>query len=63
MFESIERQNYSNYRVVYVDDASSDEQFDSLQDHLKRSKLKAKLTIKRNKERLYALRNRHEAIH
>ena len=62
MFESIERQDYSHYRVTYVDDASPDQQFHSLQEQRQTSRLK-ELTVKWNKARVYALRNRHEAIH
>ena len=63
MPESIERQDYSNYRVTYVDDVSPNQQFHSLQEQPQKSKLKEKLRIKRNKEGVYVLRNRHEAFH
>ena len=62
--DSLARQNYSNYRVVYVDDASDDGSVERLQEliFLEYPELKDKLTIVRNTHRLYSLYNRHQAI-
>lgn len=50
--KSVLDQDYSNYRIIYIDDGSSDQTFQSVEDYLKESKIpKDKYNIIRNQNR------------
>ncbi len=53
--KSLIRQQYTNFKVVYVDDASSDGTPDRVQNYLNQYDSKKKVTLVRNPERLGAL--------
>ena len=61
---SLAGQNYSNYHIVHVDDASDDGAVEKMQElvFLEYPELKEKLTIVSNTERTYPLRSKHKAI-
>jgi glycosyltransferase involved in cell wall biosynthesis len=58
-FQSIERQNYTNYHIVLVDDFSPDNTAYELYNYLQQtnSRLKNRIKIVRNKQRMGALGN------
>ncbi|KKQ48960.1 MAG: hypothetical protein US69_C0011G0034 [candidate division TM6 bacterium GW2011_GWF2_38_10] len=60
---SIFFQCYTNYRVIYIDDCSTDGTGDIVEAYIKEHKLENKITIIKNKERLFAAANRYFAIH
>ncbi len=60
---SILRQNYSNYRLIYIDDASQDGTADALENFMENIPKKIEVQIIRNKNRAGALANIYHAIH
>lgn len=56
-------QNYSNYRVIYIDDASSDGTADLVEDYVKELGVGENFTLIRNGERCGALKNLYDAIY
>ena len=60
---SIARQDYNNYKVIYIDDCSTDNTNLRLSALVKQYKLEDKFTIIRNSERKGALYNIHNTIH
>jgi len=56
-------QNYSNYRVIYIDDASPDGTADLVEEYVNESGVGARFTMIRNSERCGALKNLYDAIH
>lgn len=62
-YDSILRQNYTNYRVVHVDDNSDDGTIEKVIDYLKdKPDLKDRITLLANKYQRNALYNRNFAI-
>jgi glycosyltransferase involved in cell wall biosynthesis len=61
--KSIFRQEYTNYRVIYIDDASQDETPDQVEIWVKRQKEKPRFDLVRNTTRRGALANIYYAIH
>lgn len=63
-YDSILRQNYSNYRIYFVDDHSENRALDLFESYVKLlpKKYKSKTTIIRNAEVKLALYNRHKTI-
>ena len=61
--DSVLRQNYSNYRVIYIDDISTDNTAELVQSYLaKHSESKRVLFIK-NQEKMLAMANIYHAVH
>jgi glycosyltransferase involved in cell wall biosynthesis len=60
---SILSQQYQNFRVIYIDDASTDETFEKVQAVVERSSLKDKITLIRQTENQGAIKNIYEAVH
>ncbi len=56
-------QNYSHFRIIYIDDASKDETFNIINEVSKKHINFNKLTILKNKENKGALENLYHAIH
>ena len=61
--DSALHQNYKNYRIIYVDDASTDETFTLLNNHLKLVKPCVDIKIIKNSENKGALYNFYHTIH
>ena len=61
--DSIFSQTYTNYRVIYVDDCSSDETGNLVEDYIKDHNLHDKVTLIKNTVRKGALANIYYAIH
>ncbi|MCH9621152.1 MAG: hypothetical protein S4CHLAM20_05680 [Chlamydiia bacterium] len=59
---SVFSQNYSNYRVIYVDDASTDETFNLVSDYIKESGYKDKVELIRNDSNLGAMCNHYNMV-
>ncbi len=59
---SVFSQKYENYRVVYVDDCSTDKTYKYVKRYLKKRKHRTKVTLKRNKNRQGALANYYNVI-
>ena len=60
---SIYSQKYSNYRVIYVDDASQDGTADIVENFIKEQTKELRFDLIRNKERVGALANIYYSIH
>lgn len=60
---SILDQDYSNFRVIYIDDASRDGTADVVESLVQAHEKKIDFTLIRNRERLGALSNIYHAIH
>lgn len=61
--DSLFHQNYHNYRIIYVDDASPDGTGQLVQDYIHECGQEQKVTLIRNKERLGAVANIYNAAH
>lgn len=59
---SVFSQNYENYRIVYIDDASDDGSFDLARDLIYDSGHLGRVTLARNEERLGILANLFRAV-
>ena len=59
---SVYSQNYENYRVIYIDDASDDGSFDVARDLIYASDKLAQVTLVHNEERLGVLANVSRAV-
>ena len=61
---SLARQNYSNYRAIYVDDLSEDNSVDMIEELVfsEYPEIKDKLTVVRNTEKLNSLGSFHKAV-
>lgn len=60
---SVLNQQYQNYRVIYIDDCSSDKTADNVQELVKQLGQEHRFTLIRNKERHGALENLYDAIY
>jgi glycosyltransferase involved in cell wall biosynthesis len=60
---SVFMQNYSNYRVVYVDDCSSDGTADAVENYVQATNQTHRFTLCRNLERANSTANYYGAIH
>lgn len=60
---SIFSQKYQNYRIIYIDDCSSDGTGDLVRQYVKDSAQEHRVTLFNNKERVTALPNLYHAIH
>ncbi len=61
--DSVFKQQYSNYRVIYIDDASSDETYQRAYDLIRQYHKENQVTLIRNPENHKALYNLYYAIH
>lgn len=61
--DSILFQNYTNYRVIYIDDASTDNTGNLVQEYVAQCGKKDKVTLIKNDLRKGALANIYEAVH
>lgn len=61
--ESVFKQKYSNYRVIYVDDISPDGTADLVEDFVRAAGQEHRFTLIRNEERRLALANIYYAVH
>jgi glycosyltransferase involved in cell wall biosynthesis len=60
---SVFAQKYTNYHVIYTDDASTDGTGDLVEQYIKATHMEHKVCLIRNKERLGPLANRYYPIH
>lgn len=60
---SILMQEYPNFKVIYIDDASTDSTYQKISDYLRKYDPDRKITLIRNSRRLGALANLFKAIH
>lgn len=60
---SILNQQYENYRVVFIDDASKDDTFEKVKALVDRSPKKDKVTLIKNTENKGSLTNLYDAVH
>lgn len=61
--DSLFSQKYSNYRVIYIDDASSDNTGDLVEAYVKEAGFEERVTLIKNNQRCGALKNLYDAIH
>lgn len=61
--DSIFKQKYKNFRVIYIDDSSTDDTFNLVKDYLLRNNLFNKVNLIQNKDRKGATYNRYIASH
>lgn len=60
---SVFDQHYSNYRVIYIDDCSTDQTYEKVKAFIELSGKQDKITLIRNEKRSTALENLYNAIH
>lgn len=60
---SVINQNYSNYRVIFTDDCSTDDTFNIVKNLVSNSERSSQITLIRNPNRLGALHNLYDMIH
>lgn len=61
--ESVFTQKYSNYRVIYIDDASTDKTANCVKNYLKAHNCADRCTFISNTERMYKMHNLYHAVH
>jgi len=61
--DSIFSQNYSNYRVVYIDDASPDGTGDLVERYIQEKGQTHRVMLVKNKERMFKMSNFYQAVH
>lgn len=62
-FDSIRTQTYTNWRIIYIDDASTDGTADAVMEYVTKYNLEDRITLIRNSVRKGALANHYRAIH
>lgn len=61
---SILQQDYSNYRILFIDDGSTDNTGKRIEEYAKTHFIsKEKLTIRHNEKQIMAMPNLHDAAH
>lgn len=61
--QSVFRQNYSNFHVIYFDDNSNDESVDRVESFIQKNNLSGKITLIKNQHRYRKLKNIYTALH
>jgi hypothetical protein len=61
--DSVFNQNYTNYRIIYIDDKSPDDTGNLVQEYTKECNQQDKVTLIKNDERVGALANIYKAVH
>ncbi len=61
--DSIFSQNYQNFRVICVDDCSTDGTGELIEQYIKKHRLEDRITLIRNNQRLRKMANIYKAIH
>lgn len=61
--DSVLEQNYTNYRIIYVDDCSKDGTAEAVEEYLKQKVQKTPIEFIKNRERVGAMANLYGAIH
>ncbi len=61
--DSICSQNYANWRMIYIDDCSSDKTYELVKAYIDEHRLWDRVTLIRNTQRVGALENIYNAIH
>ncbi len=56
-------QNYSNYRVIYIDDASTDKTYEKVKAFIQKENQEKRCTLIRNEKNLGGMENLYRAIH
>ncbi|HSX04838.1 MAG TPA: glycosyltransferase family 2 protein [Rhabdochlamydiaceae bacterium] len=60
---SVFEQRYSNYRVIYIDDASTDDTFEKVKKCIQDAHQEPRVTLIRNQENLKAIENFYRTFH
>ena len=61
--DSVISQNYPDYRVIYTDDASTDNTFSLVENYVNEKRVRDKFTLIQNSERTGAMCNLYQMIH
>lgn len=61
--DSVMNQKYSNYRVIYIDDASPDGTYELVKAHVEKHNQQDKWTIIKNEQNMGAMANHYTAVH
>lgn len=61
--DSVFMQNYSNFRILYIDDASQDGTADAVQKYINKHNLHDKITLVRRSQRCRKMKNMYLAFH
>lgn len=61
--DSVLRQKYNNFRVIYIDDYSTDGTGDLVAAYLEENDSQKRVSFFRNEERLYSMQNIYRAVH
>lgn len=61
--DSVFMQKYNNYRVIYIDDFSTDNTGQLVEEYIKKHKQESKVKLIKNTERKLALANHYDAVH
>lgn len=60
--DSVVSQNYENFKIIYLDDASSDGTGSLVEDYIRERNLEGRLTLVHNEQRIGALANIYKAV-
>ena len=63
VLDTVLMQNYSNYHIVFIDDASSDETYSETDRYLKKMGLRERTQMIRNEKQMFATYNIQNAVH
>lgn len=61
--ESVFKQNYSNFRVIYINDCSTDATGQLVEDYVRNRNLQDRIVIIHNRENMKAMANIYHAVH
>jgi len=61
--DSIFSQNYQNYRLIYVDDCSTDDTYEKVLSYIEKRKMKDRSIVIKNKNRSWMVENFYRTIH
>ncbi len=61
--ESILTQDYRNFRVIYIDDASTDNTYEKVTSYIENKRMREQCTVIRNEKNQGALANIYKAVH